>query len=146
MKPPPPLRLLATTEDELLVVSAAVQDSLCVRSDIRYSPTEQNFTLEFKRFQWEAAGWLGPFFRRQSVLMISNVLGVRAKGVLEIAPDTTLSLLSISFDEKETPGGSLRLKFAGGAEMALDVECVDLTLLDTEIAWPTRRKPKHQSK
>lgn len=146
MKPPPSLRLLATTEDELLVVSAAVQDGLCVRSDIKYSPTEQSLTIEFKRFQWEAAGRFGPFFRRQSVLMVSNVRGVQAKGVVDIAPDTTLSLLSVSFEEKEAPSGGIRIHFAGGAEMVLDVECLDVTLMDTDIAWPTRRKPKHKSK
>ena len=144
MKPPPPLRLIAASEEDLLVIAAAVQDGLCARSDIKYLPTSKSVVIEMKRFQWEFAGWFGPFFRRQSALMIASVKSVRAKGFDQIQPDTVLNILSISFKPGSDPDGLISLHFAGGYEMEINAECLDVTLMDTEVAWPTRRKPKHK--
>jgi len=38
----------------------------------------------------------------------------------------------------------VRLHFAGDGELALEVEVLDATLLDSDYEWTTRRMPEHE--
>ncbi len=56
-----------------------------------------------------------------------------------------VSLLTVSFEPGETPPeGTVTLLFAGDGEIALEVECLDVTLLDTGLTWSTPRRPDHE--
>jgi hypothetical protein len=137
------LRLIAEDADGLAVIAAAVQDATVLPQDIKLNARARSFGLELNRFQWERAGARRPWFRSRAVLAFAGVLGAQSaampKGV-----DAVLSLLDVRFHPAaEPPGGQVRLIFAHGAEVRLDVECLDVTLLDTGPAWPTRRKPDH---
>jgi hypothetical protein len=55
-----------------------------------------------------------------------------------------LSLLAIRFEQKgEGPEGSIEVDLAGGATIALDVECIEVQLADIGGAWETASKPRH---
>ncbi len=72
------------------------------------------------------------------------MLKVGVRGLDRSNPDAFAVLLSVDFDAApEPPGGVIRLMFAGGGEIALNVECVDVILADVSRPWPTRRRPKH---
>ncbi|HEX5006651.1 MAG TPA: DUF2948 family protein, partial [Hyphomonadaceae bacterium] len=61
--------------------------------------------------------------------------------------DAVHDLLDIRFDPAaEPPGGTVTLVFAGKTQIELNVECIDVTLMDTGTAWPTPRKPDHGKK
>jgi hypothetical protein len=124
------LRLLADDADGLGVIAAAVQDAL---------------VLEMNRFQWEKAGKKPPFFRSRSILAFTDVLSVRTTP-LPPAEDAVLGLMEIIFTPAaEPPGGTVTLVFAGDTMVQLNVECLDVTLIDTGAAWPTKRKPDHMN-
>ncbi|MEM9234741.1 MAG: DUF2948 family protein, partial [Pseudomonadota bacterium] len=56
-----------------------------------------------------------------------------------------ISFLSAEFvPDTEPPGGKLKLLFAGDGEIELDVECLDVTLLDSDTIWPTQNTPDHE--
>lgn len=137
------LKLLAEDSEGLAIIAAAVQDALVKPQGIRFDARARTFGLEVNRFQWEAANNRPPYFRSRAVLAFSGVLGVKQskmpKGI-----DDVLDLLDIGFaPAAEPPGGAVRLVFANGAQVQIDVECIDVTLMDTGASWPTRRKPDH---
>lgn len=140
------LRLLAEDSEGLGIIAAAVQDGLLKPQDITYDKQARAFGLEINRFQWEKAGKRPPYFRSRAVLAFSSVLGVKSQKMPR-GVDDVLGLLDITFrPAAEPPGGAITLVFANGAQVQIDVECIDVTLMDTGKAWPTRRKPDHENR
>ena len=81
----------------------------------------------------------------RALLAVDGVLGVKTLGVTKSDPDLVYALLKVEFvPDEEPPGGVVRLLFAGDGELALTVEALDVTLLDSDYEWTTRRKPSHE--
>jgi Protein of unknown function (DUF2948) len=139
------LRLLAEDADDLAIIAAAAQDALVRVGDVSHDPKTRRFTVTMQRFRWENAGESGPFERIRAALSVEGVLAVRSRRLRQDAPDALAALLSVSFTSAlEPPGGRVLLMLAGGAEIAVDVECLDALLLDLGPAWPTPRRPDHE--
>ena len=143
-----PLRLIAEDREDLTVISAAVQDAVTKAENLRYDGRRRRFTLELNRFRWEEAkGGKGRTKSRvRSLLAIDGVLSVKTRGISKDAdPDMVYSILNITFQaDDEPPGGIITLLFAGDGELALTVEAIDVTLLDSDYEWATRRMPSHE--
>lgn len=138
------LKLLAEDSEGLGIIAAAVQDALAKPGDMKFDRKQRAFGLELNRFQWERAGKRMPYFRSKAVLAFSGVLNVR-QAKLPKGVDSLLDLLDINFTPgTEPPGGTIILIFASGAQIELQVECIDVTLIDTGKTWPTRRRPDHE--
>ncbi|MEO0753445.1 MAG: DUF2948 family protein, partial [Pseudomonadota bacterium] len=70
--------------------------------------------------------------------------GVSARGINKLDPELVVSLLDIHYEPKsEPPGGVLTLAFAGDGDIRLVVDALDVTLLDSDYVWPTRKTPSH---
>lgn len=144
-----PLRLRAETPGDLAVISALVQDAVAQTSEIAWARRHRRFALLLNRFRWEdaaAAERQGrPFERVQAVLAIDGALHARAAGFDPKDRDLVLELLSLAFDPAGEGAGTLRLIFAGDGEIALDVECLDITLADMSRPYEARasRSPSH---
>jgi hypothetical protein len=138
------LRLLAEDAEGLAVVAAAVQDSLVKPQDIKFDAKSRTFGLELNRFHWERAGKRMPFFRSRAVLAFVGVQSVRSRSVSKDI-DAVQSLMDVKFESAaEPPGGVVTLVFSGQTQIQLNVECIDVSLVDTGPAWPTRRRPDHE--
>lgn len=142
------LKLAALDTDDLQVISAHVQDALVTGPDMRFLPGENRFMLAMKRFAWEEASKKGkgakkPDERRVSLLKFDRVLGVRARGIRQKDSAAIYDLLAVSFEASDAPAGTVRLTFAGDAEIALDVECIEVQLTDTSAAWAASQRPDH---
>ncbi len=143
---PKALRLLAGDEEGLGLIAAAVQDALFRPQDLKFDRKTRTFGLELNRFQWEQAGRKAPYFRAHSILAFSGVMAARSRD-LPKGVDSMLGVLDLRFQPgQEPPAGVVSMVFAGGGQVELDVECLDVTLMDTGQAWPTRRKPDHEKK
>ncbi|MET0183242.1 MAG: DUF2948 family protein [Caulobacterales bacterium] len=139
------LKLLASEAADLQVISAAVQDSLMHVGDIQFDPKARRFVASLSRFRWEQAGALGPYERVRAALSFESVLQVKSKNLRRDAPDAIADILAIEFDgDAEPPSGTARIVLAGGGEIALGVECLDVTLADIGPVWPTSRRPDHE--
>lgn len=139
------LKLMAEDAADLDIIAAAAQDALLRVGDISYDKKARRFAALLNRFRWERADEKGPFERVRSALSFEGVLAVKSRKVRMEAPDAVASLLSIGFTpDAEPPGGQVRLVFAGGGEIALDVECLDALLIDMGAAWRTPRRPDHE--
>ena len=142
------LRLIAEETADLEVISSAVQDSVLKAENLKYDRTRRRFTLEVNRFQWEdSKSKRGPQGRVRALLAFDGVLSVKTRAITKADPDLVLSVLSLSFEPAaEPPGGTISILFAGDGELALEVEAIDATLLDSAYEWSTRQRPDHDKK
>lgn len=136
------LRLLAEDEGDLDVISAALQDAVTRIGDIQWDARRRTVTIAFNRFRWEAEGRKGQ--RIRAGLQVGGVLDVKSRRLRQGAKSAVLELLALAFTPGEAPGGTITFTFAGGGDLAVTVECVDMALADVSEPWPTPRKPGHQ--
>lgn len=140
MSEPKPLRLLAQDEEDLAVISAAMQDAVMKVGDIIYEPAAHRLTIAFNRFRWETGG--GE--RVRSGLQFGSVLGVQARKIRRGAKEAVLELLAMTFTPGEAPAGDVTLSFAGGGDLKASVECIEAVLADVSSPWRTPRTPAHE--
>ncbi len=144
-----PLYLGAETAEDLEVLASLTQDAVFPVTEISWRPSERRFALLLNRFRWEdadAAQTRGRNFERvRSVLNFNGVLKVASQGFDRSEADLVLSLLSIGYDPGEDGGGRILLTLAGDGAIALDVECIDVTLRDVTRPYiaPSRKAPSH---
>jgi hypothetical protein len=143
-----PLRLKAEGSDDLPVISALVQDAVFPISEMRFESRRRRFALLLNRFRWELqpeSAARGGYERVQSVLVVEDVQGVATQGIDRTDRDTILSLLSIGFEPGTDGAGRLVLVLAGDGAIALDVECLDVTLRDVTRPYraPSGKAPRH---
>ncbi|MGD2132549.1 MAG: DUF2948 family protein [Maricaulaceae bacterium] len=135
------LRLLAQDEDDLKVISAAMQDAIVRMGDIAYDRKARAFTLAANRYRWES----GRRERIRAGLDISSVTGAQLRGLARQRPNAVANLLSVAFEpDAEPPSGTLRLTFSGDGEIALSVECLEVSLVDIGDPWRAKGKPRHE--
>ena len=130
-----------------MVVSALVQDGVCRIRDLHRESVARRFTLGLNRFRWEMVPRGKQPLRIRSGLMIEGVNAVRTHNLKRSNPDAVIDILALDFaaDDSNPPAGTLRIMLAGGGEIALDVECLDVTLADVSKPWRARRQPDHES-
>jgi hypothetical protein len=141
----PSLKLAALDAEDLAIVSAHAQDAVLRLGDIEWQPREKRFLMPVNRFVWEtASGYFRKSFeRRRAVLHFDRVMGVKSTRVPLSNKESVMDLLAIGFEEGEAPSGTIRLTFAGGGEIRLSVECIEVRLTDLGAAWATTAKPDH---
>lgn len=134
------LRLVAFDGEDLAVLSAHLQDSILRVGDLAYVPERQRFALVARRFDW---GCQEDHRRCLSGLRFDRVMRARTRDIDLAKTDTTLSLLAIRFEETTAPSGTVTLVFSGGAEIELELECLEARLQDLGPAWAARSRPAH---
>ncbi len=136
------LTLVAFDAEDLGVVSTHLQDAVIRVGDLSYLRDRRRFALVARRFDWEAPRREAPR-RRLAGLHFERVAAVRAKGVPRGDPDAALALLAVTFASGEAPSGAVTLVFAGGAEIRLEVECIEAQLKDLGPVWQAGTRPDH---
>ena len=137
------LRLQAMDEHDLTVLSAALQDGIAQVGDIKFDRHARSMSLILARFRWELADY-GKGQRVGAALRIDGVMNVRSRGINRSDPEARLVLLSMEFVAGAVaPEGMLTLNFAGGGEMALEVEAIDVMLLDVTAPRNAKSTPDH---
>jgi hypothetical protein len=138
---PAPLRLLAEDADDLGVISAALQDAIGQIGDISYEAGERRLTLVLNRFRWEAEA---PGAERvRAALQFGSVMAVKTRNLKRDPPDAIVELLAVDFEPGDAPGGGVLLRFAGGGDLHLEVECIDAAMADLSEPWPCKSAPAH---
>ncbi|MGA8171953.1 MAG: DUF2948 family protein [Methylocystis sp.] len=139
----PGLRLHALDAEDLGLVSAHLQDALLRVGDLAYLPKKRRFALIASRFDWTARD-RGRLERCRAGLHFEAVRAVRYAGVARERLDGVLELLALVFEPGATaPEGRVRLIFAGGATILLDVDCIEAQLCDLGPRWPVSSCPTH---
>ncbi|MFV0336495.1 MAG: DUF2948 family protein [Tropicimonas sp.] len=144
-----PVLIAANDAEDLGILAAMVQDSVLPVTEMRWERAHRRFALLLNRFRWEdraVAERRGrPYERVQSLLLVEDVLRVSSQGIDRSEAETVLSLLTLSFEPGGDGAGRLELTFAGDGAIALDVECLNVTLRDVTrpYAAPSGHVPDH---
>ena len=143
------LRLMAQDADSLEIISALVQDAVFPAAEMKWRAKARDFAILLNRFRWEdkdnAEARKRPYERVQTVLVISDVVRVFSQGVDRSDPEMILSLLSLVWEPGEDGTGRITLTLAGDGAIALDVECLNLSLQDVTRPYiaPSGKAPDH---
>jgi hypothetical protein len=138
-----PLRLQAFDAEDLALISAHLQDATLRVCDLAFFKEKHRFAIVAARFDWSAHE-TGRLERCASGLHFDHVSAVRSLGFSRSEAEAMLALLAILFEpEDQGPEGRIRLIFAGGAEILLEVGSVEAQLRDLGTRWPVSSKPTH---
>ena len=127
--------------EDLAIVSAHMQDAVIRVGDIGVSRARKQFALVANRYVWDEQNQRQ---RRRSGLHFDRVLSVKSHNISRSDSDAVLSLLSIGFEETETPSGDVVLTFSGGGTIRLTVECLEAQLKDLGPSWTAASTPSHK--
>ena len=138
-----PIRLKALGPEDIPVISTLIQDSVLPSSEISWLPKENRFGLLLNRFRWENKSQSPE--RVQTVLVFDNVLSAKTNGIDSSNKDQILSILSLGFEAGDDASGTFNIILAGDGEIALQVECIDVTLQDATRPYisPSKIVPSH---
>ncbi|MFC3675303.1 DUF2948 family protein [Ferrovibrio xuzhouensis] len=152
-----PLRLRAEDAEDVIVLSACLQDATIRCADMTWQPQQRRFALVLNRFRWEDEGQadarrglirIEPHIRVAAGLHFDGVLKVQTSGFDRGDDRAVLELLSImaepAGDDVEDPAAILTLVFAGGGAVRLEVECIEAQMQDIGAPFPVRRAPQHK--
>lgn len=139
------VRLKAESTEDVTVVSSLVQDAVFPVSEMSWKPSQHRFALLVNRFRWENAARDQNAERVRAVLAFDDVVKVSSSGLDRSDPEMVLSLLAISWTAGEDGAGRFELTLAGDGAIALDVECINVTLQDVTRPYlaPSRKAPSH---
>lgn len=143
------LALRAETPEDLLVISALVQDAVLPITEIRWDRRTRKLALLLSRFRWEDRDKAEARHRRyervQSLLVVSDVTGIASQGIDRNERDTILSILSLAWEAGADGTGRVILTLAGDGAIAASAEClvVDLRDMTRPYLAPSHHAPKH---
>jgi hypothetical protein len=131
------LKLRAEDEEDIAVISAILQDALVAVGDMAYVGEDRRFVLMASRLRREGAA---PGLERvRCAVRFDDVKTVRRQRLNPRDAERLLVLLAVRHDLD----GALRIDFAGGAGVRLEVGRILCHLEDLGEPWPTRQAPRH---
>ena len=139
------LKLNATSNEDLSVISAHLQDSITQVKNIVHLKRNRIFLILFNRFMWEdiEKGLFRKSRRVQSVLKFENVLSAYSKNLNQKNKDRFLDFLAIETKLLSDKSYEIKLNFAGDILIKINSEVIDCFLEDLGEPWETKSKPKH---
>ena len=139
------LKLNGTSEDDIKVISAHLQDSITQVKNIAHLKKNRIFLIQFNRFMWEdiEKGVFRKNRRIQSVLKFDNILDVFSKNINQKKSDRFLDFLAIETKCLSDKSYQIKLNFAGGILIKLNAEIIECFLEDQGESWETKNKPKN---
>ena len=139
------LKLSATSDEDLRVISAHLQDSIAQVKDIAHLKKNRIFIIQFNRFMWEDVekGVFRKSKRIQSILKFENVLNVYSRNLNQNNKDRFLDFLAIETKLMSDKSYEIKLNFAGNILIKMNIEVIECFLEDLGEPWDTKSKPKH---
>ena len=139
------LKLNGTSEDDIKVISAHLQDSITQVKNIAHLKKNKIFLIQFNRFMWEDVE-KGVFRKNKriiSVLKFENVINVNSKNLNQKNTERFLDFLAIETKLLSDKNYEVKLNFAGDILIKLNLEIIECFLEDISDPWETKSKPKH---
>ena len=139
------LKLLATSDDDLRVIAAHLQDAIVSVKDIANLKNNRIFLIQLNRFMWEDVekGVFRKNKRIRTVLKFDNVMSVFSKNINIKNDKNFLDFLTIESNLLTDKSYEIKLIFSGDSIMKIKTEVIDVTLDDQGSPWETKTQPKH---
>ena len=139
------LKLIAKTVDDLKVISAHLQDSIVLSSEIAHLKKNRIILMQLNRFMWEDVE-KGVFRRNKrirTILKIENVLSVISKNINQKKKDFFLDFLTIETKQMTDKTYEMNLIFSGNSIIKINAEVIEVFLDDQGLPWDSKNKPTH---
>jgi hypothetical protein len=139
------LKLLATSDKDLRVIAAHLQDSIVLPKDIANLKKNRIFLIQLNRFMWEdiEKGVFRKNKRIRTVLKFDNVISVMSKNINIKNNEDFLDFLTVESSQLSDKSYEIKLIFSGDAIIKLTTEVIDVTLDDQGSPWESKTTPKH---
>ena len=139
------LKLLATSDEDLRVIAAHLQDAIVSVQDIANLKKNRIFLIQLNRFMWEDVekGVFRKNKRIRTVLKFDNVISVLSKNINTKKDKNFLDFLTIESNLLFDKSYDIKLIFSGDAIIKLKTEIIDVTLDDQGSPWESKTQPKH---
>ena len=139
------LKLSATSDEDLRVIAAHLQDSIVSVNDIANLKKNRIFLIQLNRFMWEDVekGVFRKNKRIRTVLKFDNVSNVLSKKINTKDEKIFLDFLTIESSLLPDKSYEIKLIFSGDSIIKLNVEVIDVTLDDQGEPWEAKAQPKH---
>jgi hypothetical protein len=139
------LKLLATSDEDLRVIAAHLQDSIVSAKDIANLKKNRIFLIQLNRFMWEDVekGVFRKNKRIRTVLKFDNVIRVLSKNINLNKNEKFLDFLTIESNPLPDKSYEIKLIFSGDSVIKVQTEVIDATLDDQGSPWETKTQPKH---
>ena len=139
------LKLLATSDKDLKVIAAHLQDSIVLPKDAANLKKNRIFLIQLNRFMWEDVekGDFRKNKRISTILKFDNVISVVSKNIEVNDEKNFLDFLTIESTQLPDKSYKIKLIFSGNAAINISVEVIDVTLDDQGSPWESKTSPKH---
>ena len=134
------LRLTASSDEELKILSFLCQDAILSGEEYFFDNKLNLFAATFSRYCWEKEETkhnTNLNYRVVSGIQIKNVEKITYKNFKSNIP--FLNLLAVSYNKR-----NITLNFSMSVEIILCCKKIDVVLEDIDIPWPTKLKPEHK--
>ena len=136
------LKLAATDEEDMVVLSALLQDAVVPVREMIYLAAADRFAIVAYRFRWEDAGKEripgATYERIRCGIAFDKVTDVRRRNLDQSQRGEMLDLLAFDASREYVD-----LLFAGSATIRLEVGSILCHAEDFGEAWPTKWRPVH---
>ena len=139
------LKLLATSDKDLRIIAAHLQDAIVSLEDIANLKQNRIFLIQLNRFMWEDVekGIFRKNKRIRTVLKFDNVISVLSKNINTNESINFLDFLTIESNLLPDKSYEIKLIFSGDAVIKIQTEVIDATLDDQGSSWESKTQPKH---
>tara|TARA_B110000971_G_scaffold165306_1_gene169336 strand:+ start:1695 stop:2138 length:444 start_codon:yes stop_codon:yes gene_type:complete len=139
------LKLLATSDKDLRVIAAHLQDSIVTPKDIANLKKNRIFLIQLNRFMWEDVekGVFRKNKRIRTILKFDNVINVLSKNIDLKNDKKFLDFLTIESILLPDKSYEIKLIFSGNVIIKVSTEVIDVTLDDQGSPWESKTSPKH---
>ena len=139
------LKLLATSDEDLRIVAAHLQDAIVLTQDIISLKKNRIFLIQLNRFMWEDVekGIFRKNKRIRTVLKFDNVISVLSKNINTKSNKKFLDFLTIECNVLSDKSYEVKLIFSGDAIIKIKTEIINVTLDDQGSPWESKTQPKH---
>ena len=139
------LKLLATSDRDLRVVAAHLQDAIVSPKDIANLEKNRIFLIQLNRFMWEDVekGLFRKNKRIRTILKFDNIISVSSKNIHTKNQKNFLDFLTIESKLMIDKSYEIKLIFSGNAIIKIKAEVIDVILDDQGSPWESKTSPKH---
>ena len=140
------LKLLATSEKDLRVIAAHLQDSIVLSKDIANLKKNRIFLIQLNRFMWEDVekGVFRKNKRIRTILKFDNVISASSINIRQKRNSRFLDFLTIESRVLPDKTYEIKLIFSGDSIIKINAEVIEATLDDQGSPWESKTKPRHK--
>ena len=140
------LKLQASSQEDLRVISAHLQDAIVSVTDIANLKKNRTFLMQLNRFMWEdiEKGINRKSKRIRCALKFEGILKVKSKKINQNNINKRLECLAIECNEASNKNNEIKFYFAGGGIITLISESIEAIMHDLGESWNVKHVPKHK--